>query len=186
MAKNKTSKSIALTARQKRFADEFLLDLNGTQAAIRAGYSPKTADQQASRLLTNVKISDRIAAGKKKRSEQTGIDAGWLLKYLAGQVGADVSALYKEDGITLKNIHDWPKPFRMGLVSDFHTVIDKDGEKRMSIKLAPRSQVVKLLGDHVDVAAFMRSVDVNVNLQMRNAKKEDLLKEVLELADISC
>lgn len=42
-----------LTNRQKRFVEEYLIDLNARQAAIRAGYSPKTAQEQASRLLAN-------------------------------------------------------------------------------------------------------------------------------------
>lgn len=44
---------MALRAKQQRFVDEYLIDLNATQAVIRAGYSPRAADQQASRLLTN-------------------------------------------------------------------------------------------------------------------------------------
>ena len=48
-----------LTAKQQRFCDEYLIDLNATQAAIRAGYSPKTAAQAAARLLTNVKVQEK-------------------------------------------------------------------------------------------------------------------------------
>lgn len=55
-----------LTAKQKRFADEYLIDLNGTQACIRAGYSPKTASEQSSRLLTNVNVKEYIATELKK------------------------------------------------------------------------------------------------------------------------
>ena len=51
---------MALTEKQQRFVDEYLIDLNATQAAIRAGYSVKTADQQASRMLTNVKVQQAI------------------------------------------------------------------------------------------------------------------------------
>ena len=43
-----------LTAKQQRFCEEYLIDLNATQAAVRAGYSAKTANEQGSRLLTNV------------------------------------------------------------------------------------------------------------------------------------
>jgi len=50
-----------LTEKQKRFCDEYLIDLNATQAAIRAGYSDKTAKEQASRLLTNVNVEAYIA-----------------------------------------------------------------------------------------------------------------------------
>ena len=49
-----------LTEKQQRFCQEYLIDLNGTQAAIRAGYSKKTADMQASRMLTKDKIKDYL------------------------------------------------------------------------------------------------------------------------------
>ena len=50
-----------ISAKQELFVDEYLIDLNATQAAIRAGYSPKTAEQQGSRLLSNVKVKGRVA-----------------------------------------------------------------------------------------------------------------------------
>lgn len=49
-----------LTTKQKRFCDEYLIDCNATQAAIRAGYSPKTANEQGSKLLNNARISNYI------------------------------------------------------------------------------------------------------------------------------
>lgn len=51
-----------MTPRQQKFVQEYLIDLNAKQAAIRAGYSPKTAQEQASRLLSNVKVQNAIAA----------------------------------------------------------------------------------------------------------------------------
>ena len=53
-----------LNARQRRFADEYLIDLNATQAAIRAGYSEKTARSQGQRLLTNADIQSAIQNGQ--------------------------------------------------------------------------------------------------------------------------
>lgn len=69
-----------LTDKQKRFCEEYVIDLNATQAAIRAGYSEKTANEQASRLLANVNISDYVANLQKKISEKLQIDAEWVLK----------------------------------------------------------------------------------------------------------
>lgn len=69
-----------LTARQQAFVQEYLVDLNGTQAAIRAGYSKATAESQASRLLTNVKVQEAIAAGQARRSEKTAITAEMVLE----------------------------------------------------------------------------------------------------------
>lgn len=71
-----------LTDRQEMFCREYLIDLNATQAAIRAGYSPKTANQQAARLLVNVKVSERIAALKSERVERLEIDADAPLERL--------------------------------------------------------------------------------------------------------
>ena len=55
------AKTAKLTEKQQRFVDEYLIDLNATQAAIRAGYSAKTADQQGSRMLANVKVKQAVA-----------------------------------------------------------------------------------------------------------------------------
>lgn len=74
---------MALTAKQQRFVDEYLIDLNATQAAIRAGYSKKTANEQGSRLLANVSVSSAVAESMKSRSNRTGITQDMVLKELA-------------------------------------------------------------------------------------------------------
>lgn len=73
---------VKFTERQQRFIDEYLVDLNATQAAIRAGYSERTASAQASRLLTNVNIRARIEELKKTRADRLNLDAYWVLKRL--------------------------------------------------------------------------------------------------------
>lgn len=78
-----------LTARQKRFVIEYLVDLNATQAAIRAGYSPKTANEQAARLLANVSIQEAIQAAMKKREERTEITADRVIKEIFNIFEAD-------------------------------------------------------------------------------------------------
>ena len=65
--------------RQIRFVEEYLKDLNATQAAIRAGYSEKTARSQGARLLTNVDIEEAIQKAKEERSERTKIDQDYVL-----------------------------------------------------------------------------------------------------------
>ena len=60
-----------LTAKQKRFCDEYLIDLNATQAAIRAGYKKETAYSQGQRLLKNVEVQKHIA--EKKRNLLQGL-----------------------------------------------------------------------------------------------------------------
>ena len=69
-----------MTPKQEAFAREYLIDLNATQAAIRAGYSPATAAAAASRLLTDVKIVDVIQSGMNARAERTEITADYVLQ----------------------------------------------------------------------------------------------------------
>lgn len=70
-------------ARRRLFVAEYLIDLNQTQAAIRTGYSRKTAKQQASRLLTFVDVQEGIAEGMAARSKRTEIDADKVVRELA-------------------------------------------------------------------------------------------------------
>jgi phage terminase small subunit len=77
-----TADSTSLSPMQKRFCEEYLLDLNGKQAAIRAGYAAKTAEVQASRLLRNVKVQRRVEELKSKRSQRTNLDGDYVLTRL--------------------------------------------------------------------------------------------------------
>lgn len=72
-----------MTKKQKRFVEEYLIDLNATQAAIRAGYSPGTAQEQSSRLLSNVMIKTAVAKAMAERSKRTGINQDRVLQELA-------------------------------------------------------------------------------------------------------
>lgn len=158
---------MALTAKQQRFVAEYLIDLNQTQAAIRAGYSERTAAEQASRLLTNVKVAEAIQAAMKARSERTQIDADWVLKRLARDATADLADLYTEHG-TLKPVHEWPIAWRTGLVAGIETVQERDGEDAegkpvyatvRKVKLLDRTKLVELIGKHVEVGAFKEKVE---------------------------
>lgn len=60
------------------FCREYLIDLNATQAAIRSGYSEKTANEQGCRLLANVNISQRISELKAARNDRVEINAGFV------------------------------------------------------------------------------------------------------------
>ena len=70
---------MALTARQQRFVAEYLIDLNATQAAIRAGYAEKSATAEGSRLLVNAKVAAAVAAAKAERSKRTEITQDYVL-----------------------------------------------------------------------------------------------------------
>jgi phage terminase small subunit len=89
---------MALTAKQRRFVDEYLVDLNATQAAIRAGYSSKTACEQSSRLLANVKVAEAVQASMRARENRTHITQDRVLQELARVAFFDIRRLYNADG----------------------------------------------------------------------------------------
>lgn len=70
---------MALTDKQRRFVDEYLVDLNATQAALRAGYSEKTCNEQGSRLLANASVKKAIHLAQAKRAERLEITADKVL-----------------------------------------------------------------------------------------------------------
>src|SRR5271167_3160732 len=72
-----------LTPKQARFVEEYIVDLNGKQAAIRAGYSPRTAEVQSSRLLRNAKVDATAREAMQARSRRTGITADRVVLELA-------------------------------------------------------------------------------------------------------
>lgn len=72
-----------LNPRQSRFVAEYLIDLNATQAAIRAGYSRKSAKQQGSRLLTNDDVQAAIAEAQAAKAKELDLSHEWVLKRLA-------------------------------------------------------------------------------------------------------
>lgn len=159
-----------LSPKQEAFCREYLVDLNGTQAAIRAGYSPKGAHVQAAQLLSNPKVSEYLQTLKAERSERTQIDADWVLRRLADDASADISELYDETG-QLKPVKDWPKPFRTGLVAGVDTVQERDGQDSegrpeyvtvRKIKLADRAKYLEMIGRHIGVGAFKDKLEVEV------------------------
>ena len=79
-----------LTARQRRFVDEYLVDVNATQAAVRAGYSKRTARQAGQRMLTNVDIAAAIVTAMQARAQRTQITADRVLEELAVIAFSDI------------------------------------------------------------------------------------------------
>lgn len=82
-----------LTPKQQCFVDEYLIDLNATQAAIRAGYSARTANEQGARLLANASVAAAIQAGQAERSERTQITADQVLVHWWDVATADPNEL---------------------------------------------------------------------------------------------
>ena len=157
-----------LNARQQLFVLEYLKDMNGKQAAIRAGYSEKTAESQASRLLTNVKVGAAIREGQAERTERTKIDADWVLSRLAAEADADIADLYYPEGATndqgdniaghLKPVYEWPKIWRQGLVQGI-----EPSQYGMKVKVNDRVKRLELIGKHIGVQAFKEKVEHTVD-----------------------
>lgn len=150
-----------LTPKQQRFVDEYLIDLNALQAAIRAGYSEKTAGQIGFENLNKPEIQAEIDAALDRRSRETQIDANWVLKRLAAEAEADVADLYGPDGQLLP-VKEWPLIWRQGLVAGIDVEeIKVDGTKMGEVKkirLSDRIRRLELIGKHVRVNAFQEVV----------------------------
>ncbi|MEH2574437.1 terminase small subunit [Bradyrhizobium sp. AZCC 1708] len=158
----------ALTPKQQRFVENYLLDLNATQAAIRAGYSARTANQQGPRLLENEDVRKAIDTAKIKRSAETETDAAWVLRRLVAEAEADLADLYTEAG-DLKPIEDWPTIWRQGLVAgvEVEALFAGAGEDRRQvghvkkIRLSDRLRRLELIGKHIRVNAFQEQIAVS-------------------------
>jgi phage terminase small subunit len=75
-----------LTMKQKCFVEEYLVDLNATQAAIRADYSPKTARAIGAENLTKPDIAEAVTEAMANRSERTKVDQDWVLDAIVSTV----------------------------------------------------------------------------------------------------
>lgn len=96
---------MALTAKQQRFVDEYLVDLNATQAAIRAGYSAATARSIAAENLTKPNIAAAVSAAQAERAKRTGITADRVLEDLARVAFGDVRKLVEYRRTCCRHCH---------------------------------------------------------------------------------
>ncbi|NGE23928.1 terminase small subunit, partial [Klebsiella pneumoniae] len=102
---------MALTDKQEMFCREYLVDLNATQAAIRAGYSDKTARSVGNENLTKPDIEKRIQELMSSRSEQLKVDAEYVLKRLVEIDQMDVLDIMTDD-MSIRPVSDWPASWR--------------------------------------------------------------------------
>lgn len=171
-----------LTDKQELFAREYLKDLNGTQAAIRAGYSEKTANEQASRLLANANVQKFVAELKTARVEQTGIDAAYVLRRLVEIDQMDVLDILLQNG-ELKPIKDWPKVWRTTLSGmDVVEMVSADSAALLKkIKWPDKVKNLELLGKHVSVQAFKEQTSTEITgADGGPVRYADMSEELLE------
>lgn len=144
--------------RQIKFVEGYIKSLNATDAAIRAGYSEKTARSQGSRLLTNVDIQNAIQEAKAERQERAKIDADYVLRRLVEIDQMDVLDIMDDDG-NVKPLRDWPKIWRQ-YISNIETISVDDGEGWLKkIKWPDKVKNLELLGKHVSVGAFKDKIE---------------------------
>lgn len=181
---------MALTDKQKRFCEEYLIDLNATQAAIRAGYSPKTAEQTASRLLRNVKVQEYIAKRQKELSRSTEITQERVIKELAliaFSNNADYAHVVEkkmqvEAGGALMDVLDKDgKPVMYRTVEPVLTeelteeqkralAVIKKGRDGLEVKSCDKVKALELLGKHLGI--FTDKIEANVNDTTRSELQE--------------
>ncbi len=138
-----------LTPKQNSFVDEYLIDLNATQAAIRAGYSRNSARQIGDENLSKPVIAAAVAEAKQERSEATKIDAEWVLR--------EAVALYERCiGEVRPALH--PKSRRQ--------MRDSDGNLLFTFQAATAARVLELIGKHTEIGAFKDRLEVSGGLSL--------------------
>lgn len=147
------------------FCREYIIDLNGTQAAIRADFSEKTANRIASRLLSRVDIQGRIAELRSVRIEEVRIDANYVLRRLIEIDQMDVLDIM-DDNMSFRPLREWPKVWRQYLSGvDLSEMFEGKGDERemvgilKKIKWPDKVKNLELLGKHIGVGAFTEKVD---------------------------
>jgi len=149
-----------LTDKQELFAREFIKDLNATQAVIRAGFSKKSARNQACRLMTNDDILNRIAELKAERNDRVRVDADYVLHRLVEIDLMDVLDIMTDD-MSIKPVSQWPASWRRYLSGfDLAEMFEGRSEERKmvgilkKIKWPDKVKNLELLGKHIAVQAF--------------------------------
>ncbi len=171
-----------MTDAQKRFCDEYLIDLNATRA-YKVAYpnckKDETASAAGSRMLGNVKVQEYISGKQKEIEKRTEVTQDMVIKELAKIAFMDIRKLYTENG-QLRNVADIDD-YTAGAISSLETLEEYDGygddrEKigdTQKVKLLDKTKALELLGKHLGMFN-----DVNVN--MKNAIQVELVDDVNE------
>lgn len=148
-----------LSDQRQRFVDEYLIDLNGTQAAIRAGYSPKTAQEQASRLLSNVMVQEAISKAMAARSRRTGVNQDRVVLELAKIAFVKMTDVVDSNGRIREDATDDD-------LSCIESIKFKEsdnefgGSVEREVKIGSKLKALELLGKHLGM--WNDKLDVNV------------------------
>ena len=174
-----------MTPKQAAFVREYLIDLNATQAAARAGYSAKTANEQGNRLLSNVSVRSAIDVAIQARANRLEISADRVLIELARIAFFDPRRLLKEDGRP-KQLHELDDDCAAAIAGlDVLEEFEGSGEDRVQIgvvkkyKIADKNTALTnamkhlgMLTDKLELTANVRgTVAYKANMPAREPKK---------------
>ena len=170
---------MALTAKQKIFADEYLIDLNATRA-YKVAYpkvkNDETASAAGARLLRNVKVEDYIQKRMKDREKRTEITQDMVLKELAKIGFADVTDFVSiEDkgaykAVQVKSTAEMPGD-KLGAIAGI-----KEGANGIEIKLNDKGKALELIGRHLGM--FKDKLEVSGTLETEKTKLDDLINQM--------
>ncbi len=149
-----------LKAKPELFCREYIVDLNVTQAAIRAGYSAKTAYSSGQRLFKEEVVQQRINELKQDRINQLGVDANYVLLRLVEIDRMDAADIFNKD-MSIKPIREWPQVWRR-YISGFDVSELFEGKEMVGIlkkiKWPDKVRNLELLGKHIAVQAFKENI----------------------------
>lgn len=162
-----------LTAKQQRFVEEYLIDLNATQAAIRAGYSPKTANEQGARLLANASVQEAIAKAMAERSRRTGISQDRVIQELARIAFVNPQNVINSEDASIRTDATEDDLACVQSVK----VKTMDGEKGSSVerevRLNDKMRALELLGKHLGMFKDKVELDADMDLNITIDYGED-------------
>ena len=122
----------ALTAKQQVFVQEYLVDLNATQAAIRAGYSKRTAEWIGPQLLGKTHVAEAVQKAMAKREQRTEITQDMVLREYAKLAFLDPRRFYDDDG-NLLHVKELPDDVAAAL-SSMEVVTERAGELEIAVR----------------------------------------------------
>lgn len=176
-----SKEKMLLTQKQQRFCDEYLIDLNATQAAVRAGYSVKTAQAISTENLSKPLVKEYLAKLIKDRSERTKIDADYVLKRLVDIDKMDIGDIFQDNG-TLLPLSEWPEVWRRSLtLLNVTEIFEGTGNERVlvglfkKIKWPDKLKNLELIGKHVSIGAFKDKQETSGSFTVMLSPEDALL-----------
>ncbi len=160
-----------ISEKQRVFINEYLKDLNGKQAALRAGYSSKSAKVTASRMLTNDNLKRELSNRLKEIYDGYKDDQEKLLRELAIVGFARITDYIKIDDeeILIKNEDEIPKEI-IGAIAEISISESKTGKKK-SIKLHNKIEALKLLGNYHRIFEENYGKPIEVNVKVKRSEE---------------